>query len=121
MSKSELESTFAGTWALLARSLGLPLPEPQVMLNAPVSKHVWDFVWAASKVAVEIQGGTWLPGHTAHAGGSGASRDAKKNNLAVLNGYVVLYATSDMLNQTHIMDFLQTVATVLQQRGEPHA
>jgi very-short-patch-repair endonuclease len=116
VTKSDLEAKFLNTWDLFRQSLDLPSPEAQVRLN-PTSRHVWDFAWPAHRVALEIQGGTWLPGRSAHAGGTGATRDARKNNLAVLNGYVVLYATSDMLKDTQIMDLFQTIAEVLRAKA----
>ena len=119
MTKSQLEETFFSTWALFSNSLGLqgaPL-EAQVALNAPASRHVWDYVFREQRIVIEIQGGTWLPGRTAHSGGTGATKDAKKCNLAALLGYTTLFATSDMLNPTHIVEFLQVVAEVLKQRG----
>lgn len=116
MSKSELEEKFDRYWALLKNIHQHDMAEREYQINAPHSKHAWDFAWPAEKVAVEINGGTWLAGRSGHAGGLGAVRDAKKNNIAVLCGWVVLYATTDMLTDETIVEFCEVVSKVLDQR-----
>lgn len=55
----------------------------------------FDFAWPSLKIAVEIDGGTYIGG--AHVRGKGYERDCKKNNAAQLNGWVVLRADRNMV------------------------
>lgn len=54
-----------------------------------------DFAWHAERVAVEVQGGTWINGR--HSRGAGIKRDFRKANDAQLDGWVVLKFDTDMI------------------------
>lgn len=73
---------------------GLPLPQTQVAL-IPGRRWRYDAVWAAERVAVEVQGSTWTQGR--HTRGRGYRNDAEKRAAAQLAGYLVLDVTADML------------------------
>lgn len=101
--KEELENKFLATWALLYPSL--PQPERQVKFH-PARKWAWDFSWDFEdiKLAVEIQGGTWMEkgGHTS---GSGIDKDYEKWRAAVRLGWKVLpYSTTDMKNAVAVAE-----------------
>lgn len=53
----------------------------------------FDFAFPQRKIAVEIQGGTWIGGR--HVSGSGYEKDCEKYNTAVLNGWKVLKLTTN--------------------------
>jgi very-short-patch-repair endonuclease len=89
--KSALEEEFL----FHVKSLNLPAPQEQYQI-IPDRKFRWDFAWPDRKIAVEIQGGTWSGG--AHSRGWGIQRDCEKNNLAVCQGWRLLYFTSDMVH-----------------------
>jgi very-short-patch-repair endonuclease len=55
----------------------------------------FDFAWPTLKIAVEIDGGTYIGGD--HVRGQGYERDCKKNNAAQLEGWVVLRADRNMV------------------------
>jgi len=55
----------------------------------------FDFAWPTLKIAVEIDGGTYIGG--AHVRGKGYERDCKKNNAAQCEGWVVLRADRNMV------------------------
>lgn len=55
----------------------------------------FDFAWPAHKVAVEIDGGTWIAGR--HSRGPGYRKDCEKLNEAILLGWKVFKFTSDMV------------------------
>lgn len=93
---SDLEDSFAVSWALL-----VPGHAPQCEYRIVAGdRHRWDFAWPESRVALEIQGGTWLSKNgkkAGHSTGTGQRRDCIKANLAAAAGWRVFYATSDML------------------------
>jgi hypothetical protein len=62
---------------------------------APPRMWRFDYARPDAKVAVEIEGGTWVRGR--HVTGAGYSRDAEKYNVAQLRGWIVIRLTSDML------------------------
>lgn len=61
----------------------------------PGSSKRHDFVFPEVRVAVEVQGGTWTKG--GHSTGAGIRRDAEKNTLALMAGWVTVFITTDML------------------------
>lgn len=92
--------------------LGLPLPEREARFAAMIAGGEgtgvrerlrrlglkdwrFDFLWRKSRVAVEIEGGTWSGGR--HVTGAGYAEDCRKYNAAALAGFMVLRFTTDML------------------------
>jgi len=76
--RKQLENDFA----LQVKNAGLPAPEREHRFHPD---RLWkiDFAWPRDRLAVEIQGGTWVGG--AHGRGSGISKDAEKfANLAIM-------------------------------------
>ena len=55
----------------------------------------FDFAWPCSKLAVEIEGGTWSGGR--HTTGAGYAKDLEKYNCATLLGWRVLRFTTAMV------------------------
>jgi len=97
---SQLEEVMA----FQIRAANLPAPEREVRA-IPSRRFRWDFAWG--KWLVEVQGGTWTQGRTAHSTGAGIARDARKNNLAVRAGYKILYFTSDMIKSGEALKTIQ--------------
>lgn len=87
---SELEQEFAGQ----LRILGVERPERELRF-APPRRWRFDFAWPAHRLAVEIEGGTWVQG--AHTRGRHFERDAEKYNAAALAGWRVLRFTTDQV------------------------
>lgn len=96
----------------LCQSLALPIPEREARFGAMLAggegKGVrerlrrlglkdwrFDFLWRSSRVAVEIEGGTWSGGR--HVTGAGYADDCRKYNAAALAGFMVLRFTAEML------------------------
>lgn len=93
MAKSNREHQFE----VLLRIFGTDLPVPVTEHRFhPERKFRLDFAWEAQKVAVEVEGATWVKG--AHSSGAGIQRDCEKSNLALLAGWRVLRFTSTMLD-----------------------
>lgn len=61
----------------------------------PTRRWRFDFAWAAQRVAVEIDGGSWIGGR--HTRGAGFRKDCEKGNEALLLGWKVFHFTSDMV------------------------
>ena len=60
----------------------------------------FDFAFTEARVLIEIQGGTFAKGRSAHTGAS-LMRDFEKQNLAVCNGWrVLLFGARDMTART---------------------
>lgn len=61
----------------------------------PTRRWRFDFAWPSIKLAMEIDGGTWA-GKSGHNSGAGIARDIEKINEAVILGWRVLRATTNM-------------------------
>lgn len=77
---------------VFARFLPMPTPEHRFDLSR---RWRFDRAWLNCKLAVEIEGGTWVKGR--HSRGSGMRKDAEKYNAAILQGWRVLRFTGDMV------------------------
>ncbi|HUU23465.1 MAG TPA: DUF559 domain-containing protein [Phycisphaerae bacterium] len=92
--KRDLEGEFGQLWNLVgptASPTGSPAPTRQHRF-APPRRWRFDFAWPAQKVAVEIEGGTFVRGR--HTRGAGFQGDCEKYNAAVSLGWRVLRYTS---------------------------
>jgi len=89
-SPSSLERRFV---ALLLQS-GLPLPLPEHPFARDWGRR-WrfDFAWPDLRLAVEVDGGIWIPGGGRHNRGAGYEADVEKLNVAVILGWRVLRFT----------------------------
>jgi very-short-patch-repair endonuclease len=76
--------------ATLLRWEKLPQPEREYRFAAP-RRWRFDFAWWPQKVAVEVEGGSWIGG--AHTRGAHFEQDAEKYNEAGLAGWLVLRVT----------------------------
>lgn len=83
---------YEGALVHALRLFGPDLPEPMREAKlAPGRRYRWDFAWPGHQLAVEVQGGVFLPpGKSGHAG-AGAQRDHRKANLACILGYRTLF------------------------------
>ena len=117
MKTSTLESKFISLWErrhLLGEPdwvAELPEPEREVKFH-PVRKWRFDFAWPAYRVAVEIDGGTWV-GAKSHASGPGIEADKDKHNAAVERGWRLLRFTSPDLRGAQVIKTIQQVANLL--------
>ena len=108
---SELEETMAG----LIRMGRLPAPEREHRFArglTPARQWRFDFAWPGYKVALEVEGGTFMgKGHT---GGRHFESDCEKYNVAQIAGWVVIRATKAMVEDHRALD---TITTALMMRG----
>jgi very-short-patch-repair endonuclease len=104
--KSRYGSTLEEYFAYLLTEAKIPF-EAQYKA-VPGRRYSWDFYIPEAHLLVEIQGGTWThSGHTTH---DGLHRDYTKNNLAVMNGWPVMYFDAEMVHNgealTTVTDYL---------------
>lgn len=90
MTASELERAMA--WHLKVAEL--PKPESEFIF-APPRRWRFDFAWPTAKVALEVEGGTFLSGR--HSRGRGFEDDCIKYDEAAIAGWLVIRVTGDMV------------------------
>ena len=100
MKRSYLEESFER--AILVH--GLPNPVREFRF------HRWrfDFAWPKLKVAVEIDGGTYMTGGH-HSGGKGYENDCRKSNQAQLEGWAVMRADRNMVIEWEFGDMIKKI------------
>ncbi len=80
-------------------------PEETEYCAIPGRRFRWDFAWSSKRVLVEVQGAIWVRG--GHSTGSGITRDATKNNLAVLAGWKPLIVTAEHIKSGEALKWIQ--------------
>lgn len=108
MTETDLTRKFDTLW----RQIGGPELEREVRFH-PRRRFKFDRASRVARVAVELDGGTWVGGR--HVSGVGFARDCEKLNLAILAGYVVFRFTTDMLD-TDPAGHLEPVAEFIRER-----
>ena len=83
------------------------MPERQAKL-IPGRKFAFDFAWAEQRLAVEVQGGIFLP-KGAHTSGPGVTRDCEKAALAMLEGYRTLAVTGAMVRDGRAVAWVEAL------------
>lgn len=104
--KETLENNFHAHWALMFGNL--PEPVRQHKFH-PERKWRWDFAWPDQKLAVEIQGGSWVGG--GHNTGAGQAKDYEKLNAATRLGWRCLLYSTPMLKD--MASVVEEVAEIL--------
>lgn len=89
MADSYLERKFLN----LVELYEIPMPLREVEFNG----FRFDFAWPSIKIAVEIDGGTFSR-YGGHALGKRYQLDCIKQNMAQLNGWIVLRADKEMID-----------------------
>lgn len=84
--------------------LGLPAPVPEYRFH-PTRRWRFDLAWPEVKLAVEVEGGTWVYGR--HNRPQGMDKDAEKYNEAVLAGWRLLRVTSGMVDSGDAARFVE--------------
>ena len=101
MNKSELELELL--FHLRAVGLDVPVREYRAI---PGRRFRFDLAWPEKKLLVEVQGQIWKKG--GHSSGVGIMRDHEKNNLAVINGYRVLYVNGNTIRSGEAVTEIET-------------
>lgn len=58
-------------------------------------KWRFDFAYPVQKIALEVEGGTWIGGR--HSRGAGLAADAEKYAIAAIMGYRLIRVTTDQV------------------------
>jgi hypothetical protein len=82
---------------------GLPLGEAGQQI-IPGRKFEFDRVWRVQKVAVEVQGATFVKG--GHSTGTGIARDCEKLSLAAVHGWRVLPVTKHQIEGGQAVEWI---------------
>lgn len=83
---------------------GLPTPHVEYPFH-PSRKWRFDLAWPSSKVAVEVEGGTFIAGR--HSRGRSFEADCEKYAEAAIAGWRVLRVTTDMVDDGRALGFVQ--------------
>ena len=110
MKSSQLEINFADLW-VSTTDIDLYAQysyKPRLKVGVKYSKpYILDFAHPESKVAVEIQGGTWVNGR--HSRGSGISGDYKKLNELQFDGWIVYQLSGEMITSYWVKVIKKTI------------
>jgi very-short-patch-repair endonuclease len=79
----------------------------------PTRKWRFDFAFLDIKIAVEIEGGTYINGR--HTRGKGYRNDCEKYNAAAVLGWTVLRYTTDMIND-NVLWPLEDIKKILESK-----
>lgn len=99
------------------RSAGLPLPVVQAAL-VPGRRFRHDFYWPSARLAVEVNGGTWIPG-TGHTSGRGIERDYEKAALTALQGIWTLFVSGRQVKSGQALAWIEALLLRTGVRSEP--
>lgn len=113
LDKSKLASKFYSYW----KQLGGPDLKTEYRFHS-VRKYPFDFAHPATKVAIEINGGTFSRKRTAHNWGPGLTRDATKQNLAVTCGWRPFVLTADMISEKNLVSNLMPIIDYIKRRDQ---
>ena len=105
MGESQIEKHFFYRWQKLYPSAPL---EREVLL-IPGRRFRFDFVHKPSRVAIEIQGGTYSRTAKSHGTGVGLDRDYEKNNLAQYHGYIIFQLSCKMITEDWLEKIYETI------------
>jgi very-short-patch-repair endonuclease len=93
-------------WLTLSQELGLPMWEKEYRFH-PKRKWRFDYAWSAYKIAVEIEGGSWVGGR--HNRGAGFAKDCEKYNAATAAGWRVFRLTGSMITLENVQPIIDLI------------
>jgi hypothetical protein len=96
---------------------GLPTPEAEYAFAKGIGRR-WrfDFAWPAHKLAIEVDGGSWIAGR--HTSGAGFAADCEKLNEAAILGYRCLRFTPEMVESGVALATIERALGVMVVVGE---
>jgi hypothetical protein len=89
---------------LQMHAAGLPTPETEVPV-VPSRRWAFDFAWRHWQIALEVEGGVFSSGR--HTRGVGYTEDCEKYNRAAIEGWLVIRATTEMVDDGRAIDALR--------------
>ena len=98
-----MSSTLELLMAAQIETARLPAPHTEYHFH-PIRQWRFDFAWPAQKIAVEVEGGTYVKGR--HTRSKGFRNDCEKYGEASIMGWRVLRFPSDMVNDGTAIEML---------------
>lgn len=86
------------------RAAKLPEGEPEHQFH-PERKWRFDLAWPARKLALEVDGGTWIQGR--HNTGSGFAEDCRKVSEAAILGWRIIRVTPVMVRDGLALSYVE--------------
>lgn len=84
---------------------GLPEPTREYRFDS-VKRWRFDFAYLDCKLAIEVEGATWIP-NTGHTSGVGYRENVRKYNAAVMQGWKLLRFTTDMVKSGEALKVIE--------------
>ena len=104
MNQSDLEAAFL----FYLRAAGLPEPVAQYRDKKTFGRgFAWDFAYPEARLLIEVQGGQWANGKTAHTWGKSFQRDCEKLNAAQLAGWRQLNFCRGMIDAGDVAEIVK--------------
>lgn len=97
---SELEDNLA--WQMSISGLPAAMREFRF---APPRRWRFDFAFSTAKLAVEVDGGTWVQGR--HSRGEGFEKDCEKVNEAAARGWRIVRVTAAMISDGRALQAIE--------------
>lgn len=113
MSASKHEVALEAALAVYGRDLP---PYDREAALIPGRKFRFDFAWREQRLAVEIQGGTFGAGRSAHTGAS-LIRDHEKANLAAIYGWRIVYLNARNMTKRALPEAVETIRRALKEEA----
>lgn len=101
---SDLENTLL--WQI--RMAKLAMPEREHRFH-PTRKWRFDLAWPELKLAVEVDGGTWVQGR--HNRGSSIEKEYEKGAEAAILGWRVIHVSNHMVDDGRALNLIQRALT----------
>lgn len=116
---SNLEKQFLAAWRMCgAGEYGdESYPDPLIEYQFHETRR-WrfDFAWPSSLVAVEVDGGIFMPGGGRHNRGVSMTQDAEKTNVAAFQGWSIVKITDREIKRTPV-ETCYEIARLIRRRG----
>ena len=93
------------------RALRLPPPIAEFRFH-PARMWRIDYAFLRERIAVELDGGTWLGSRGGHTGGSGFTRDREKQNELACAGWLVLRFTAEQVASGAAIEWTRRALTL---------
>jgi len=101
------------------KMLNLPEPEEEYTFH-PERGWRFDLAWPALRVAVEVEGGLYLPGGGRHNRGKGYENDCEKYSEASILGWVLVRVTYKMIRHGKALALIEKAVRCRQSKESQH-
>ena len=100
------------------RALGLPEPVAEFRFHA-TRRWRFDFAWPNLKLAVEIDGGAFIPGGSRHTRGAGYRADCEKLAEAAIAGWRVIRCLPEHVTKGDAVHWIDQAIRRAQPEAQP--